>query len=247
MMKDPKYPNDPPLKKGEWRDYSPDIEFEDGELEALVAQAEERLAKEKSDRESTQGCSADPGQPAITPQSSVGRARWPILGSEEQLPPSSPQLQCPECAFENDNPEHLAEHLIQSHKYSLSTAWYAAGQENERLYPRFRAPEGTFTVLGVDKSIPTGNVIASCITFNEAVLAADAAAGSYPEIYVYDDSGKERHKVVFKSHDEKEKLNNTREDKTVAKSSEASNGNSEPRKVIIVTMPKFKKRRPEPS
>jgi len=49
------------------------------------------------------------------------------------------------------------------------------------------------------------------------------------------------------SHDEKEKLKDTKQDKTVAKSSEASDGNNEPRRVIIATMPKFKKRRPEPS
>jgi hypothetical protein len=240
MMKDPKYPNDPPSKKGEWRDYSPDIEFEDGELEALVAQAQERLAKEKSDREAIQGPPADPEQPTITPQSAVGRAGRPIFVNEEQLPPLPPQLQCPECTVENSIPEHLAEHLIQSHNYSLSTAWYATGQENERLYPRFRAPEGKFGVLGVDKTIPTGRIIATRSSLNEAIVAADDEAGSYPEISVHDDCGKELYVVIPERNGRTDEQKDTRKDNLIAPPAGESKDGAKSRRVIIATMPKFK-------
>jgi hypothetical protein len=156
----------------------------------------------------------------------------PAIGVEEQLLRSRPQLQCPECAFENDNPEHLAEHLIQSHNYSLSTAWYAAGQENERLYPRFRAPEGAFSVLGVDKTVPTGRIIATCSSLDEAIVAADDEAGSYPEISVHDDSGKALYEIIPKPTG-------------VNRPTEESKDSAKSRRVIIVTMPKFRK--PSPS
>jgi hypothetical protein len=149
-----------------------------------------------------------------------------ISGSEQQLLP--PQLQCPECAFENDNPENLAGHLIQSHSYSQSAAWYAAGQENERLYPRFRAPEGTFSVLGVDKTVPTGRIIATCSSLDEAIVAADDEAGSYPEISVHDDSGKALYEIIPKPAG-------------VDKPAEEDTDGVKPRRVIIATMPKFRK------
>lgn len=112
-----------------------------------------------------------------------------------ELQPSSippfPELSCPECAFKNKNPEVLADHLIQAHSYAASKAWYVAGQENERVYPRFRAPAGTFSVLGEDVTIPSGRVIATCATLQAAILAADDERSSQEKISIYDDSGKE--------------------------------------------------------
>jgi hypothetical protein len=50
--------------------------------------------------------------------------RRKIFGGEEEELPPRPQLQCPKCAFKNDNPEHLAQHLIEAHSYSISKAWF---------------------------------------------------------------------------------------------------------------------------
>lgn len=170
-----------------------------------------------------------------------------ISGSKEQLLPPRPQLQCPECTFENDNPEHLSEHLIQAHRYSLSAAWFAAGQENERLYPRFRAPAGTFCVLGVNKTVPTGQIIATCTSLNEAIVAAVQEAGSYPEISIHDDSGKELYQVIPKPTDETQELRDAKEDKGVDNPTDKSKYGPEPRRVIIATMPTFKRHPPEGS
>jgi hypothetical protein len=123
----------------------------------------------------------------------VETVRRNIFGREEEELPPRPQLQCPKCAFKNDNPEHLAQHLIEAHSYSISKAWFVAGQENERLYPRFRARAGKFSVTGVDKARSRGGIIATCNSLDEAILAADQAVGCYPEISIYDDSGKERY------------------------------------------------------
>jgi hypothetical protein len=147
------------------------------------------------------------------------------------------QLQCPECVFENDTPELLAKHLNQSHSYSPSAAWYAAGQENERLYPRFRAPEGEFSVIGVDKTIPTGRIIASCSSLDEAIVAADHEAGTYPEISVYDDSGKKLYEVIPQPTVENEVLRDAKDDKGVDMPIRGTGS----RRVIFATIPKFKK------
>jgi hypothetical protein len=166
------------------------------------------------------------------------KAYQSIANRQVQLPsttassPRPPQLQCPECPFENDDPAHLAGHLTQVHSYALSKAWFAAGQENERLYPRFRAPEGKFSVLGVDKTVPTGRIIATCSTLGEAIVAADDEAGSYPEISVHDDFGKSLYEIIPKP---------TGVNRPTEKSKDSANS----RRVIIATMPKF--RRPSTS
>jgi hypothetical protein len=82
---------------------------------------------------------------------------------EEPLPP---QLQCSKCSFGNNNPSHLADHLIQAHGCSVSAAWFEDGQENECLYPRLRADAGTFIVVGVDKAQSRGVIIASCTSLS---------------------------------------------------------------------------------
>jgi hypothetical protein len=144
----------------------------------------------------------------------VDAARRRIFGSEEELLPLPPQLQCPECAFGSDDPERLAEHLLGVHSYIISKAWFAVGQENERLYPRFRAPAGKFSVLGVDKARSRGGIIATCTSLDEAIAAADREAGSYPEISVNDDSCKELYVVIPKPADER-KAKSTTEDNTL--------------------------------
>jgi hypothetical protein len=138
----------------------------------------------------------------------VATAREAIFGCDKQLLPPRPQLQCPECAFGNDNPGHLAAHLVEVHSYSISTAWFAVGQEHERLYPRFRAPAGSFSVLGVDRVRSRGGIIAACTILKEAIATADLEAESYPEISVYDDSGNELYVVMPKPIDETKKLTN---------------------------------------
>lgn len=116
----------------------------------------------------------------------------PVVG-DEHLPPS-PQLLCSKCDFRDDNPEHLAEHLIQAHGYTTPVAWFEAGQENERLYPRLAAPAGQFTVLGVDTERSRGSIIANCSSLEDAIAEADGNAELFPEVCVQDDSGREVYK-----------------------------------------------------
>jgi len=114
----------------------------------------------------------------------------------KMLLPASPQLLCPECVFQDGDSDYLARHLIEVHGYEIPKAWFAAGQENERLYPRFKAPPGKFSVLGVDKTTPTGDIIATYTSLEEAIAAADHAAGSFSEISVNDDSCRELYVVI---------------------------------------------------
>ena len=43
----------------------------------------------------------------------------------------------------------LAEHLVDIHSETLAAAWFGAGQESERSYPRLRTPQSGFVVFGV--------------------------------------------------------------------------------------------------
>jgi hypothetical protein len=175
----------------------------------------------------------------------VDVARQTIFGSKEQSSPPRPELQCPECAFGNESPEHLAKHLIESHNYSIKKAWFAVGQENERLYPRFRAPAGEFSVLGVDKAHSGGAIIATCTRLNDAIAAAVQEAESYPEISVHDDSGNELYVVLPKPTDETKKREDLKRNKTADKTTDKSKNKSKPRKIMIVTLPTHKKRPPK--
>lgn len=125
----------------------------------------------------------------------VSNARRRMFGAGEQPLPPPPQLLCSKCDFHDDNPERLAGHFIHAHGYAIPAAWFEAGQENERLYPRLVAPAGQFTVLGVTAS-GRGSIIANCPSLEDAIYIADRNAGSFPEIFVHDDSGREVYKVA---------------------------------------------------
>jgi hypothetical protein len=108
--------------------------------------------------------------------------------------PIPAKLQCPECPFGDDDPERFAAHLMQIHGQTEKAAWFAAGQEYERLYPRFRAPVGMCSVLGMDLGHKTGKVIGDCTSLAEAVKIADQLAGAYYEVSIVDEKGQVIHK-----------------------------------------------------
>lgn len=136
-------------------------------------------------------------------ENSLRITRRKVSAKEVHPLPPRPQLECPECEFKSGNPDSLANHLIEIHSYNVSKAWLVAGEENERLYPKFRAPEGNFCVLGVNIAQSRGEIIATCADLKEAIAAAVRAAGTWPEIYVRDDSGKELYAFPSKPTNEK--------------------------------------------
>jgi hypothetical protein len=175
----------------------------------------------------------------------VDAARQTIFGNKEQSSPTPPALQCPECTFGDENPEHLAKHLIKSHRYKLKKAWFVAGQENERFYPRFRAPAGEFSALGVNKNPARASIIATCTALSDAIAAAVQEAESYAEISVHDDIGNELYVVLPKPTEEPKKRKHLKRNKTANKAIDKSKSKLKPRKMVIVTLPTFKKRPPE--
>ena len=117
---------------------------------------------------------------------------------EQPLPPR-PQLLCSKCEFQNDNYERLAEHFIEIHGYTIPAAWFEAGQENERLYPRLVAPSGHFTVVGVNMASSRGKIIANCSSLQDAIGVANGNSGLFPEVFVQNDSGREVYTVAPQS------------------------------------------------
>jgi uncharacterized membrane protein len=89
----------------------------------------------------------------------------------------------------HDEPNQLGMHLIRQHEYEEAKAWFVAGQENERLYPRYRAPKGMFTVLAVDLAHSRGEVVDHCKTPEQAIHLAYKIAARYQSVLVYDDAG----------------------------------------------------------
>jgi predicted ABC-type ATPase len=68
--------------------------------------------------------------------------------------------------------------------------------------PAFKAPPGTFSVLGVDESAGKGGVRGEYNTLDQAKAVADREAGPYgryPETSVFDDKGQEVYKVQLRS------------------------------------------------
>ena len=125
----------------------------------------------------------------------VGKTPGSLFDNSPEPLPARPELLCSKCDFQNGDPERLAEHLITVHEQTTAAAWFEAGQENERLYPRLRARAGEFTVLGVDPERSRGNTIGSCSSLNEAIALADQRKAAYPEIVVSDEYGRERYKL----------------------------------------------------
>jgi hypothetical protein len=109
---------------------------------------------------------------------------------------SRPQLQCSQCVFETESPEHLAVHLVRAHGRTIAQAWFEAGVENQRLYPKFAAPAGMFSVAGVNKARSTGSIISNCSSLEDAISTAGRQAESFPEIFVSDDSGRELYRIA---------------------------------------------------
>jgi predicted kinase len=124
----------------------------------------------------------------------------PVFDSGPEPLPERPQLLCSKCDFQSHDPERLAEHLIDIHGQTISASWFEAGQENERLYPRLRAPVGKFIVLGIDSGHSSGNISETFASLDEAIALAHHVEGSFPEIAVYDDSGHERYKLASNVH-----------------------------------------------
>ena len=106
--------------------------------------------------------------------------------------PDPPKLECPMCKYLNEQPKELAQHLIALHCCPESEAWFLAGQENERLYPRFRAPNGKFSVLRVSQKVPFGEIIGHYSKPDDAIsIASSEAKHSDCRIVVCDDAGRE--------------------------------------------------------
>lgn len=124
----------------------------------------------------------------------------PVFDSGPKPLPERPQLLCSRCDFQNHNPQRLAEHLIDIHGQTITASWFEAGQENERLYPRLRAPVGEFIVLGTDSGRSRGNISETFASLDEAIAFAHHVKGSFPEITVYDDSGHERYNLASEVH-----------------------------------------------
>ena|SRR5579863_3022550 len=87
--------------------------------------------------------------------------------------PPRPLLECKRCDYRNENPDELTKHLMQAHGYGQPQARLEADAENERLYPKFKAPPGKFSVLWVDIARSRGGVIKHCDTLEEAKAVAD--------------------------------------------------------------------------
>ena len=117
-------------------------------------------------------------------------------GDSAEKVTSRPQLQCSQCVFETEPPEHLAVHLVRAHGRTTAQAWFEAGVENQRLYPKLAASAGMFSVAGVDKARSTGSIIANCSSVKDAISTAGRQAKSFPEIFVSDDSGRELYRIA---------------------------------------------------
>jgi hypothetical protein len=103
-------------------------------------------------------------------------------------------LECKRCDCRNEHPDQLTKYLRQAHGYSESEARLEADAENERLYPKFKAPPGKFSVLWVDIARSQGGVIKHCATPEEAKALADQDKW-YPQTFVFDGSGRELYAV----------------------------------------------------